>query len=759
MQHIGLLAPAVAGLALSTAALGAQHGAEHHAYPAPAHVLYDVAADGALFAAGTNYKARADASGFTFVPFLGSDAPRNFPVRFSLESIETDGLRRAVGPPAEVSRDGSVMRLTRQGVEARYTLAPDHVEQAFLIEEPGSGDVRVSLAVESELQLTHSAVGLSFESALGRVHYGAATAFAPDGRSCAVETFASSIGLDLVVPASFVASCDGPLLIDPILSSGVLASPGAGWTAVASDVGADEDVGYAVVIERTFSATDHDVFAYRRSASTASVTAVYVGPIDITFEDWRQPSIAGRNSGNEFLVAARAGSSPSTRIAARVVDGDGWTIGLPFDLSGSSRANAPDVGSDRAGSFILRPSWFVVWEEEPQVGNRNIRGRQVRENAVLGPVTTFAGSFLDEFAPKLGESAGSSTSSADVRYTLAYRRDAAVGFDLIVRQFNRAGTTVEGPTTITTPLLLADHDVSGPSDVIASNGERAYLLVLESRALLGSARSLQALVCGGAELLETTSITEMTGDQIGEQQMNPAVACDGERWMIAYEEVPENASQTNVMFCSGNLAGDRFGLAERREPLSVTPQAEVGPAIASLWEGGSDSGQAVLALVTWTREFAPGLTGGAHVRSALDLVNGTQYCEPTDNSTFRPGWISIVGSRSASTPKHITCEDLPPGATTFVLVSRETAFVPAVGGSAGNLCLGGNGFGRFSNLAGPTTADGRYQVSISPTAIPQANGSVAALPGETWYFQGWFRDFQNGAVTSNLTNGFAIQFD
>ncbi|MEM9799925.1 MAG: hypothetical protein AAGA20_06330, partial [Planctomycetota bacterium] len=679
MDRLSLILPTVTVLALHSPASAAQQEIAGNAYPAPAHVLYDVAPDGALVAAGTNYKARADGMGFTFTPFLGSDAPRNFPVRFSVVSFETDGRRHAVDPEAVVSRDGNVFTLRRNGVEARYTLSPNSVEQAFVIDEPGTGDVRVSLAVDSELEIANRATGLAFEGAHGRVTYGAATAFAEDGRSCAVHAIPSATGLDLVVPSGFVASCDGPLLIDPVISSGVLSSPNAGWTEVASDVGADEDLGYVVVIERSFSATDHDIFAYRRSTLGASVTGTFVGFIDISDEDWRQPSVAGRNSGNEFLAVARAGTSPSTRIVGRVIDGDGWTVGSAFDLSGSSRANAPDVGSDRAGSFFLRPSWFVVWEEEPQVGNRNVLGRQVREGESLGTVTTFAGTFIDEFAPKLGETAGSSTSSTDVRYTLAYRRDATTGFDLIVRQFDRSGATVEGPTTIATPLLLADHDVSGPSDVIVSNGERAYLVVLTSRALFGNARSLQALVCGGAELLATTDISEMTGDQIGEQQMNAAVACDGNQWLIAYEEVPENAGQTNVMFCSGNVAGDRFGLAERRQPLSVTPQSEVRPAIASIWEGGGDGTGVGIALATWTREFAPGLTGAAKIRSDSALVCGTQYCAPTDNSTFRPAWISITGTTNTSTLKEIRCLDLPPGATTYVLVSRETGFVPGVG--------------------------------------------------------------------------------
>jgi len=67
-------------------------------------------------------------------------------------------------------------------------------------------------------------------------------------------------------------------------------------------------------------------------------------------------------------------------------------------------------------------------------------------------------------------------------------------------------------------------------------------------------------------------------------------------------------------------------------------------------------------------------------------------------------------------------------------------------------------FGRFSNLVAPTTASGDYELVFDPQAMAQPNGSVAAMSGETWYFQAWFRAFQ-GTVTSNLTNGVAITFD
>jgi hypothetical protein len=294
---------------------------------------------------------------------------------------------------------------------------------------------------------------------------------------------------------------------------------------------------------------------------------------------------------------------------------------------------------------------------------------------------------------------------------------------------------------------------------VASNGHRAYIVVLENRAFVGNARSLSALVCGGAQLLATTSITEMADESGVRRQENPAIACDGDQWIIVFEETMENSSQSDVRMCSGDLAGDQFGLAERRGPVSDMPGSEEHPAIASLWEGGLSTGHLRRAFSTCTLDVGAGATRGAHINPFGFEVCGVQYCGANENSTSRTAWIGAYGTQDPTTSKRIGCFTLPPNAPTYVLVSREPGFVPGVGGSSGNLCLGGNGFGRFSNAVGPASAFGAYYLQFSPTMMPQANGSVAALSGETWYFQGWFRDFQQGSITSNLTNAVAVTFD
>ncbi len=54
-------------------------------------------------------------------------------------------------------------------------------------------------------------------------------------------------------------------------------------------------------------------------------------------------------------------------------------------------------------------------------------------------------------------------------------------------------------------------------------------------------------------------------------------------------------------------------------------------------------------------------------------------------------------------------------------------------------------------------AAGSIEVSVDLSAIPQPNGTVSAMAGESWNFQCWHRDV-NPSVTSNFSNGVSILF-
>ncbi|MDA1266835.1 MAG: hypothetical protein O2816_17280, partial [Planctomycetota bacterium] len=54
-------------------------------------------------------------------------------------------------------------------------------------------------------------------------------------------------------------------------------------------------------------------------------------------------------------------------------------------------------------------------------------------------------------------------------------------------------------------------------------------------------------------------------------------------------------------------------------------------------------------------------------------------------------------------------------------------------------------------------ATGEFSLQLNLSAVPTPLGDVAIQPGETWYWQAWYRD-NNPAPTSNFTDGVCITF-
>lgn len=138
---------------------------------------------------------------------------------------------------------------------------------------------------------------------------------------------------------------------------------------------------------------------------------------------------------------------------------------------------------------------------------------------------------------------------------------------------------------------------------------------------------------------------------------------------------------------------------------------------------------------------------------------GGNYCTAVPNSTGVAGRMVPFGS-SIVTQNNVTlaAEDLPPSQFGIFIVSRVQGFIPQAGGTSnGNLCVGGQ-IGRF---VGPgqilnSGPNGRFELPIDLSALPQGSSPVAAMPGESWSFQAWHRD--GVGAGSNFTDGFEIQF-
>jgi len=113
--------------------------------------------DGAIWVRGNDYKASFSADAMSFIPFLGSDAPRNFPVTFRVDGVEAGGESLPVGRGHAVRQDKQIT-IDHGSIAEIYEVAPGQVEQRFRFDRsPGMGDAVVRLKLTTELEAVEQA--------------------------------------------------------------------------------------------------------------------------------------------------------------------------------------------------------------------------------------------------------------------------------------------------------------------------------------------------------------------------------------------------------------------------------------------------------------------------------------------------------------------------------------------------------------------------------------------------------------------------
>ncbi len=193
----------------------------------PDRPLHAEDADGTRRVRGSNYMARFGAEGASYTPFLGSDAPRTWPVGFALASVLVGDEALAYERSTPVLRAGEAMRYDRGGVTERYEIRADSIEQVFVLDElPARDEVVLRIAVTTDLMAFETDAGIEFANERGGVRYGRATALDASGASIAAPTTLIGDEIEIRVPASFVATARLPLTIDPIISTWTIVSSG-----------------------------------------------------------------------------------------------------------------------------------------------------------------------------------------------------------------------------------------------------------------------------------------------------------------------------------------------------------------------------------------------------------------------------------------------------------------------------------------------------------------------------------------------------
>lgn len=132
------------------------------------------------------------------------------------------------------------------------------------------------------------------------------------------------------------------------------------------------------------------------------------------------------------------------------------------------------------------------------------------------------------------------------------------------------------------------------------------------------------------------------------------------------------------------------------------------------------------------------------------------YCGPANtNSRGLSAEIRTEGCPTlASNNLVLRATNLAFNSATLFLAARHEDFIPFVSGSQGNLCLGGR-IGQYARQAGNSGPAGEVTLEVDLTAIPIPGGYHSGSPGETWFFQCWYRDVNPGR-TSNFTDAVQV---
>jgi hypothetical protein len=374
----------------------------------------DRAADGALWAAGTAWKAGFDAKGATVVPFFGSEAPQNYPLRLELDRATVGGEPLVLTANRPTHSDAQV-RTDRGSLVEVFDTKLETLEQSFVFDRlPNRGEVAVEVEIATELVASAIPGGLRFANERGHVDYTKAVAVDANGMQLELPIEWTGTAARMVIPSSFVQQAALPLVLDPVLNYWFLVG-GAPQQNRESDVASFQDLGgrTLMVWKRTWSAADNDCWGVLFDGNLGLVQTDFV--IDLTIlQDWRKIAVASNHDARNFLVVSEIREGSVHWIG-------GCTISAIAAVSpvitieragvGGSLGNHyhPDVGGDPfvgspAGSG---PSFYCVVFQKINGTSEDIYMRLVRPDASLAGIATQLSNLSEtESRPAISKSCG-----------------------------------------------------------------------------------------------------------------------------------------------------------------------------------------------------------------------------------------------------------------------------------------------------------------------------------------------------------------
>lgn len=323
------------------------------------HVLTDVTADGAVWAATAGWKAGFEPRGATFHPFLRGDAPAAA-ATFTLRSAHCGTTALAVGP-SRPRLHGQCVVAERGDVRELYVLRQEGIEQQFVLTSlPNRETLQLEVGVTTDLPHRTNSAGHAFVGELGGVQYGHALAIDGAGRRLPLGTTWDHGALRITVPATFLADAQLPLLIDPLIGTITNLTATNTVALAAVDLAFDQSLGmYFAVYERAFNAADHDVFVAQLDLAMQPLNLV---TIDYSSAYWSRPRIAALEAHDKVGVVAEvsyANTAPFQVDLRTFLAGASPVVDPVTILSADAQYSRkdPDIGGD---ANPVGPTNFLV---------------------------------------------------------------------------------------------------------------------------------------------------------------------------------------------------------------------------------------------------------------------------------------------------------------------------------------------------------------------------------------------------------------
>jgi len=582
----------------------------------PATIMHD-AVDDRLWTLGNTYKASFDREGATLLPYF-ADAEQNHPLTFTVRAASVAGDELVVRSAPPFRKDDTVT-FDHGGLRAVYELRQRGVEQEFWFDAlPLRGELRLDVAVTTDLRIERDGDGFAFTDARGRAGYSGAVVRDAAGHSLPLLMEYSGGTLTFRVPAAFVQAAKLPLCIDPLFSGTqdvyTTSNLHPAWM---SDIAYEPSYGeYVVVYERQWSLVDRDVFARRYTFDMSSSVSQI---IDVTTGDWSQPRVAANNVANRFLCVAKVsnGNVSPYWIGGRLLDAYTGLLHAPFDIERygvpghafGDKIN-PDVGGDMD---YYAPSYFAVVWERVLPGDHDVHMKLVDGNGNL--VSAFP-TYLDNSTamdtyPRISKTDGTPPYGTMCWGVVWERSYSPTDQDIY-------GAQVRWDGAVTVPTRAIDTSsantwrptVSSPLD--AATNYRNYLITYEKDVGGGSTDIVGTIMEQNGFLMGTWNLSQNVNGTW--PQYAPTVDSDGARFVVGWTQLYGGSGNDydTVLTTFGWGIGQGLVLQDVAYP-GYSTDAEYDMSITGTHAAGSGAGRYG---VSWTR-YENSAPNGYHLEARL----------------------------------------------------------------------------------------------------------------------------------------------